>query len=206
MRSTEAAGKLHAFRGPARPLAGIAFGHLCQSPGGDLGLPPQVQSLVDAVSALPGVVGCFCRPKPLAQVKPDHLSLPGEFGDLPQAIILRTEGGREREVMLQTEVILDRSPGAWLTIEFLAWWARDWGRSGHQVQLRPMALPPKAYEIQLGRTLKFFLEYFVIEEGNSLDKTLAVAMKMGKSIAENFQDYRECFDKPAPFTGDIDGI
>lgn len=171
-----------------------------------LALPPQVQSLVDAVSALPGVVGCFCRPKGLAQFQPEHLSLPGEFGDLPQAVIRRTNGGREGEVMLQTEVILDRSPGAWLTIEFLAWWARDWGRSGHDIQMRPMALPPKAYEIQLGRTLKFFIEYFAIEEGDSFEKTLAVAEKMGKSIAENYADYRECFENPAEFTGDVESI
>ena len=55
-------------------------------------LPPQVQALVDAISALPGVVGCFCGPKPLAETDVGDLSLPGEFGDLPQAIIMRTNG------------------------------------------------------------------------------------------------------------------
>ena len=82
-------------------------------------LPPQVQALMDAISALPGVAGCFCGPKPLAGCEPSHLSLPGKFGDLPQAIIMRTNGGRAHEVMIQTEVILDRSPGAWLSLEFL---------------------------------------------------------------------------------------
>ena len=79
-----------------------------------MSLPPQVQSLVDAVSALPGVAGCFCRPRSLAQFDSSHLSLPGEFGDLPQAIIRRTNGGRENEVMLQVEVIpaaLSSKPG-----------------------------------------------------------------------------------------------
>lgn len=169
-------------------------------------LPPQVQLLVNAISALPGVAGCFCRPRPLAQFQPEHLSLPGEFGDLPQAIILRTSGGRENEVMIQVEVIFDRSPGAWLSIEFLAWWVRDWGRSGHEIQMRPMALPPKAYEIQLGRTLKFFIEYFVIEKGDSYDKTLEIAGEMGESIADGFEVYRECFEKPAEFTGDVENI
>jgi hypothetical protein len=169
-------------------------------------LPSQVQTLVDAISALPGVAGCFCGPKLLSQFELDNLSLPGEFGDLPQAILRRTGGGRDKEVMIQTEVILDRSPEAWLSIEFLAWWVRDWGRSGHEIQMRPTALPPKAYEIQLGRTLKFFIEYFVIEEGDSLDKTLAVAGEMGESIAENFSSYRECFENPAEFTGDVESI
>ena len=169
-------------------------------------LPAQVQSLVDAISELPGVAGCFCRPKPLAEVEVDHLSLPGEFGDLPQAIIMRTDGGRENEVMIQAEVIFDRSPEAWLSLEFLAWWVRDWGRSGHEIQMRPMALPPKTYEIQLGRMLKFFIEYFVVEDGDSYDKTLAVSGEMGESIAKNFELYAECFATPAEFTGDVENM
>jgi hypothetical protein len=171
-----------------------------------MNLPPQVQTLVDAISALPGVAACFCGPKPLGEFDPSHLSLPGEFGDLPQAAMLRTGGGREREVLIQTEVIFDRSPEAWLSIEFLAWWVRDWGRSGHEIQMRPMALPPKAYDIQLGRTLKFFIEYFVIEEGDSYDKTLRVAAEMGESIAASSELYQECFKTPAEFTGDVESI
>lgn len=108
--------------------------------------------------------------------------------------------------MIQTEVFLDRSPGAWLSLEFLAWWVRDWGRSGHEIQMRPMALPPKAFDVQLGRTLKFFIEYFVIDDGDSFEKTLAIVAEMGESIAENFAIYRECFEKPAQLTGDVEHI
>ena len=43
--------------------------------------PPQVQTLIDAITALPGIAGCFCGPKPLENVEVDQLSLPGEFGD-----------------------------------------------------------------------------------------------------------------------------
>lgn len=168
--------------------------------------PPQVQCLIDSISALPGVVGCFCAPKPLADLGVDDLSLPGEFGDLPQAVIARTSGGRDNEVMIQTEVIFDRSPQAWLSLEFFAWWVRDWGRSGHEIQMRPTALPPKAYEIQLGRMLKFFIEYFVIEDGDSWEKTLSVARQMGESIAESFELHAECFANPAEFTGDVENM
>lgn len=171
-----------------------------------MNLPPQVQSLADSISALPRVAACFCRPRPLAQIEPSDLSLPGDFGDLPQAIIRRTDGGRNNEVLLQVEVILDRSSEAWLSIEFLAWWVRDWGRSGHDIQMRPMALPPKAFEIQLGRTLKFFIEYFLVEDGESYEKTLATAGAMGESIAKNFEQYRDCFEHPAEFTGDVEDI
>ena len=118
-------------------------------------LPPQVQKLVDAITQLPGVAGCFCGPKPLEGFDPSHLSLPGEFADMPQVVIRRTSGGLKGEVMIQTEVILDRSPEAWLTLEFLSWWVRDWARGGEQIQMRSTALPPKAYEIQLGELSSF---------------------------------------------------
>lgn len=108
--------------------------------------------------------------------------------------------------MLQTEVIFDRSPEAWLSLEFLAWWVRDWGRSRHDIQMRPMALPPRVQNIQLGRMLKFFIEYFVIEEGESYDNTLAVAGDMAKSIAQCFDLYSDCFENPVEFTGDVENM
>ena len=46
-------------------------------------LPPQVQNLMDAISALPGVAGCFCTPQPLDEIDVEMLSLPGDFGSLP---------------------------------------------------------------------------------------------------------------------------
>ena len=162
--------------------------------------------MTDAISSLPGVAGCFCGPRPLADIGVAELSLPGEFADLPQVAIKRTNGGRENEVMIQTEVIFDRSPGAWLSIEFLAWWVRDWARSGHEIQMRPMALPPKAYEVQLGRTLKFFIEYFVIEDGDSYDNTLQAAGEMAESIVDSVEQYKECFENSAEFKGDVESI
>ena len=168
--------------------------------------PPPVQNLINAVTNLPGVVACFCGPKPLSGFEPDHLSLPGEFGDYPQALIRRTNGGRENEVLIQTEVILDRSPEAWLSLEFLAWWVRDWGRSGHDIQMRPMALPPKGYEIQLGRTLKFFIEYMLIETDENYATTLAVCQEMAESLGSNHESYADCFENPAEFTGEVEDI
>jgi hypothetical protein len=29
---------------------------------------------------------------------------------------------------------------------------------------------------------------------------------MGESIASNYEQYRECFDNPAEFSGDVEGI
>lgn len=160
-------------------------------------IPSEVQLLLDAVTELPGVAKCDCNPRPLGSLEVQHLSLPGEFGDLPHATLRRTDGGLEGEVMVQVEVVLDRSPSAWLTLEFLAWWTRDWGRSGQRIQMRPVALPPKGHEIQLGRTLRFLIENFVIEESDTFETSLGVVRKMAESITSNFEDYRDCFDRPA---------
>ena len=168
--------------------------------------PPQVEKLIASVESLPAVVACFCSPKPLEDLKPNVLSLPGEFGDLPQAILRRTNGGRQGEVMIQIEVILDRSPDAWLSLEFLAWWVRDWARIDEDIQMRPMALPPKAGAIQLGRTLKFLIEYFLIETSDDYSDTLSIVDRMAESIDFNFRDYTDCFANPAEFTGDVESI
>lgn len=168
--------------------------------------PPQVQSLIDAISALPGIAGCFCGPVPLEGTEVDHLSLPGEFGDLPQVAIMRTDGGRPREVMVRIEVVFDRTSDGWLSLEFLAWWVRDWARSGHQIQMRPTAMPPKAHTIQLGRMLKFFIEYFLVEESDTYDNTLSVVEEMAESIRSSLETYRECFENSAEFTGDVENI
>lgn len=169
-------------------------------------LPTQVQTLVSAISDLPGVAACFCGPKQLEGVDARCLSFPGEFGDLPQVAILRTDGGLENEVMIQTEVIFERNSDAWISLEFLAWWVRDWARSGHQIQMRPTALPPKAYEIQLGRMLKFFIEYFLIDPSESYERTLEVAQEMGESITDARKSYSDCFANPAKFEGDVENM
>ncbi len=119
---------------------------------------------------------------------------------------MRTGGGRENEVLIQTEIIFERTYESWISLEFIAWWVRDWARSGHQIQMRPVALPPRGFQIQLGRTLKFLLEYILVEEGDEFEATLKTVESMAESIAESFENYRECFESPAEFTGEVDDI
>jgi hypothetical protein len=118
--------------------------------------------------------------KALADLGPETYSLPGDFGDLPHATLRRTKGGLEDEAWAHTEFELSRDESGWLTLEFLAWWVRDLSRSGEQIQLRPMALPPKALEVQLGQTLKFIIDHFVFCPDG--DNTSALDM-MGKRAA-----------------------
>ncbi len=71
--------------------------------------------------------------------------------------------------------------------------------------MRPMALPRRLTRLAWAHS-QVFLEYFVIEEGDSYDKTLAIVAEMGESIAESFEQYQECFENPAVFKGDVEGV
>src|SRR5262245_48092604 len=116
-------------------------------------LPRQVEAFHQALQRLVAVREVTTGLKDLSSYTPDNYSFAGEFGDLPHGLLRRTGGGLANEAWAYTEFELSRDEPGWLTLEFLAWWVRDLSRSGQQIQLRPMALPPKAYEVQLGRTL-----------------------------------------------------
>ena len=118
-------------------------------------------------------------------------SLPAEFGDLPHALLRRTDGAREDEAWANTEFCLSRDEAGWLTLEFLAWWVRDLSRSGAQIQLRPMALPPIAYEVQLGGTLKFIIDQFIICPKGDKAVALTTMRERAESLNESIGNYAE---------------
>jgi hypothetical protein len=124
--------------------------------------PPEVEAFHVALKRLAGVIEVDTGLKALEQFGPDTYSLPGEFGDLPHALLRRSNGGLPNEAWANTQFTLSRNEAGWLTLEFLAWWVRDQSRGGELIQMRPMALPPKGFEVQLGRTLKFIIDHFAI--------------------------------------------
>ena len=153
--------------------------------------PEQVEALHQAMHRLVAVQDVSTGLKNLASYAPETFSFPGEFGDLPRALLRRTSGALMDEAWAHTEFQLSRDEAGWLTLEFLAWWIRDLSRSGHQIQLRPMALPPKAFEVQLGRTLKFIIDHLVICSGDTKDVVLEVMQERADSLNENIDDYAE---------------
>jgi len=153
--------------------------------------PKEVEAFHKAMNRLVAVGEVTTGLKELDSLPTNTYSLPGEFGDLPHALLRRTKGGLKHEVWANTEFELSRDKEGWLTLEFLAWWVRDLSRSGDQIQLRPMALPPKAYEVQFGRTLKFIMEHFVICSGEDFDAALETMQDRADSLNENLDDYAE---------------
>jgi Sel1 repeat len=158
--------------------------------------PEAVQALHDAIDRLPGVTGIDLGIRRLDDVSEQALSLPGEFGDLPHLAIRRTKGGLADEVLVTAEVRLEQSFAGWIALEFLAWWVRDLSRSGHWVQMRPLALPPIAYGTQLGRTLKFAIEFFFINLEASNDPVLVQIAGHATSLNRNIDDYAPAIDRP----------
>lgn len=166
--------------------------------------PPQVEVLHAALSRLVAVGEISTGLKNLATYDPGTYSFPGEFGDLPHALLRRTEGGLPDEMWAHTEFELTRNEAGWLTLEFLAWWVRDLSRSERQVQLRPMALPPRAYEIQLGRTLQFIIDHFVVCPGDGIAPMLDELQNRGESLSGNIDDYAEVLGPFVRSAGDRD--
>lgn len=151
--------------------------------------PPEVEAFHQAMRQFVAVQEVYTGLKNLASFTPDTYSLPGEFGDLPHALLRRTDGGLENEAWAHTEFELSRDEVGWLTLEFLAWWVRDLSRSDCQIQLRPMALPPKAAEVQLGTTLKFIIDHFVIAKSPS--DALEMMQSRADSLSRCIETYSE---------------
>jgi hypothetical protein len=124
--------------------------------------PDEVEAFHSELRMLPGVVAVDTGVEELSQFPLDSFSLPGVMGDLPHSLLRRTGGGLPDEAWAHTEIVFDRSTEAWLSLEFLAWWVRDQSRGGDEIQLRPVALPPRVHETQLGQTLKFVIDHFAI--------------------------------------------
>ena len=164
-------------------------------------LPKEVAAFHAALERLAAVSDVSTGFKPLADYPPETYSLPAEFGDLPHALLRRTEGGLKDEAWANTEFCLSTDEAGWLTLEFLAWWVRDLSRGAEQIQMRPMALPPVAYDVQLGRTLKFIIDHFVIcPDGPAT--ALAVMQDRADSLNSSINTYAEALGglvrKPKP--------
>ena len=159
------------------------------------GYPKEVEAFHRAMQRLVAVKEVTTGLKGQAALDPKVYSFPGEFGDMPHALLRRTNGPLPDEVWANTEFELSHDEAGWLTLEFLAWWVRDLSRAGEQIQLRPMSLPPKAYEVQLGRTLKFIIDHFGTCPNGDLSIMLQLMKDRAESLSGNIDDYADVLGK-----------
>ena len=94
-------------------------------------------------------------------------------------------------MLVTATVWFDADSRGWVALEFLAWWVRDLSRGGQAVHMRPLALPPVGYGTQLGRTLKFAIEFFFINQGESLGPVLKKLGDLAESLEEQPADLRQ---------------
>ncbi|MEM7065020.1 MAG: hypothetical protein AAF572_17905 [Cyanobacteria bacterium P01_B01_bin.77] len=145
--------------------------------------PRQVRSFHQSLCRFKGVVEVNTGIKKLDKISPQEYQLPGKMGDLPHALLNRTQGGLPNEAWANTDVILSYDRAGWLALEFLAWWIRDQSRNGEQIQMRPLALSPVADdEIQLGHTLKFVIDHFCVLSDPSPEAMLALLGARGQAL------------------------
>ncbi|ESA36762.1 hypothetical protein N836_05865 [Leptolyngbya sp. Heron Island J] len=146
--------------------------------------PDQVKVFHQALYRFRGVMEVNTGLKPLDKIPVKDYALPGKMGDLPHALLYRTQGGLANEAWANTDVILSYDRAGWLTLEFLAWWVREQSRSGEQIQMRPQALSPVAGEnIQLGQTLKFVVDHFCILSDQNPEAMLTMLAVRGNSLS-----------------------
>jgi len=123
--------------------------------------PQEIQEFHDQLLRLPGVFDVISGINSLQGIREEHLSL-SSFSHLPQGSLRRTTGGLQREALIQFEFRMEKTPQAWKSLEFLAWFIRDQARAGEQIQMRPGgSIPIVDGKIQLGETLYFQIDLFL---------------------------------------------
>ena len=154
--------------------------------------PNQVKVFHRALYQFRGVIEVNTGLKRLDKIALEDYGLAGKMGDLPHALLRRTQGGLAHEAWANTDVILSYDRAGWLTLEFLSWWVRDQSRSGKQIQMRPQALVPVVNEeIQLGHTLKFVIDHFCVLSDNSSEAMLTMLANRGESLGTAIDAYAD---------------
>jgi len=110
--------------------------------------------------------------------------------------IRRTNGGLKDESLVTLHLRFKQNHSGWVALEFLAWWVRDLSRSGELVQMRAVALPPKAFGTQLGRTLQCVIELFAVASGGDRGPVLEKIGKLADSLTDNLNDYEKEIANP----------
>lgn len=158
------------------------------------GLPPAVAELIAVVSSIPGVAQAALEKTYLPDIAVPDLALPGAFADLPIAALRRTGGGLEEELLFSLNFIIERNERGLKALEFLSWWVRDQSRSGQNMQLRSIGLPPIIRdEIQLGWTLRFTIDWLYANPSQDMGVALEAIADKARGLAYFVDFYKAAF-------------
>jgi len=163
------------------------------------GPPEQVIALESAFRSVPGISEASVEKHYYSKedlIKLEELNFGGKYADLPIAMLKRSEGNPQNEVLIVVEFRIEMKEQGLKALEFLSWWVRDQSRSGENLQIRTIGLPPMAGDkIQLGNTLRFWFEAYIVTESEDIKLVLAEMGKLANSINENLKFYEKAFTK-----------
>ncbi len=151
--------------------------------------PADVAALRRMLEQLPGVARVQVHPVGLEGLGVADLSL-SPMADLPSGALRRTGGGLPGESVIQVWIEMERAERSWTTLEFLAWYVRDSCRAGDIAQMRVRGLPPRVGEqVQIGTTLLFVIEWFVVSSERDREALLARVREEAETLSLFIRNY-----------------
>lgn len=162
-------------------------------------LPQEVSSLIRNFKSIPGVKEAFADHHKFSKEdikKLEDIYFAGVFADLPIAMLKRTNGTLDKETIVIVEFTIENNAKGLKALEFLSWWVRDLSRGGENAQIRSIGLPPIADKnIQLGTTLKFWFEAYIITDQEDMKLVIEQIGGLSKSLDQSVSLYSEAFKK-----------
>lgn len=157
--------------------------------------PAEVVRLIAALTAIPGVTQAQLDNSYLPDVALADLSLPnGPHADLPIAALRRSNGALANEVLLSLEFRIQRNEAGLRAAEFLSWWVREQSRLGENMQLRTLGQPPMvAGEQQLGRSLRFTIDWFYTDTSEDMVNVLSAVGGKALALELATEMYKDAF-------------
>ena len=155
--------------------------------------PEEILSLETTLLSIPGITDVYVdrhhfTAEEFASEERTYFAMPGT-GDLPIAMLRRSKGMLEKELLISVEFRIEPDFTGLVALEFLSWWVRDASRSGENYQIRSIGLPPEMGDtIQLGQTLRFWLEAYITTEEEDIQQVLEKIGKLAKHLRSSVED------------------
>lgn len=159
--------------------------------------PKEVVDLEAAFKAIPGITGVSVSKhhfseEEIASLKEVYFG--GTYADLPIAMYKRSGGNLKNEILVFVEFTIEKNEKGLDALEYLSWWTRDLSRSGDNVQIRSIGLPPIVGDnTQLGSTLKFWFEAYIVTEKEEMSLVLAKVGELASSLESANKLYASVF-------------
>ncbi|EOE6383443.1 hypothetical protein ACPF4K_003402, partial [Vibrio cholerae] len=162
-------------------------------------MPSEVVALKKAFQAIPGIrtaeVGKHHYSKEDI-VTLNEIYFPREYADLPISMYRRSGGNLNNEILINVVFEIQKDALGLQALEFLSWWVRDLSRSGDNVQIRTIGLPPIVGDtVQLGNTLSFWFEAYIVTERDDIGLVLIEISDLAQSLNSSYNLYKSAFDK-----------